>query len=250
LIKKVQFITNWNLNNPLSSRFDIVTGLDRVRRDIYLTFHPRKNNSNDLHNFINRRRNIDLSHQETVVYNLDARRWTRFGDIAPEGYGKLKGNKTGNEFISFAAGLPFYQNNTGNTSFLKFFGLQVQPVIVAVFNKFADSIVVFKSISQNILPNNLYCDLIYDNEQNSFSYIPNNLWSRKQNIFYAAILRDMTSYPPVDTKQLFRSMLQDGKTLNGRYLVVRFIGAPETSGQYFQLSELFYSVVESGDNKK
>lgn len=250
MVKKIQFINNWNLTHDKRSRFDIVSGIDTVRRNLYITFHARRNNSNDLNSFVNQRRNIDLSHQETLVYNLDSKRWVRFDNVTPEGYGKIKGKSTGQEFITFAAGKPFYHSNTGNTSFLEFYGIQTEPCIIGVFNKFPETVKIIPTIALDILPNCFYVDLVYDNELGSFSFIPLNFFKKKENVFYAPLLRNMVSYPPIEPELLFESMLFDGKRICSRYVVIRLVGDPNNLNGYFQLSNIFYDMVQSGNNKK
>jgi len=77
LYEKLNTIENWNNTHLVKDRFDILCGVDEIRKNIYLTFRPRRNNSNTALSFVNRRRNIDLMQQETVVYNLDKKRWVK-----------------------------------------------------------------------------------------------------------------------------------------------------------------------------
>jgi hypothetical protein len=110
LVKKTQFINNWNLQNAKASRFDVRCGIDYVRKNIFITFRPRRKNTSKLTSYVNKRRNIDLKHQETLVFNLDKKRWTRFDNFTPEGYGEVRGVATGLSMVSFASGYPYMHN--------------------------------------------------------------------------------------------------------------------------------------------
>jgi hypothetical protein len=249
-IKKTQFISKWNLSVDKSKRFDVVCGIDVTRKNVLVTFRPRRGNSNDVNSYINTRRNLDVRQQETLVYNITTGRWTRMEGFTPEGYGKVRGRFTGVEMVAFAAGKPYYHNNTGNQSYLNFFGVQTEPVLMASVNDSPDIVKVFQSLSLNILPNCFYIDLVYSNEQYGFSYVPGSYFKKKQNVFYAGFLRDMVSYPNTSKDELFRSMLVDGKKLFGRYIVIRFVGNPNQLNEYFQLSELSYLYTDSPNNTK
>lgn len=249
LIKKIQFINQWNASNPNEKRFDVVSGVDAVRKNIIISFRPRRNNNNNPLSYVSNRRNIDLKNQETIVYNLDSKRWTKFENYVAEGYANLRGNSSGVEFISFAAGMPYIHNQSGNTSFLNFFGVQTEPVIIGVFNKQSDIVKILQSVSLDNVDNNFYVDMVYDNEQNSFSYIPFNMFKQKEKFSYAGVLRNMVSYFAPSEDKKFKSTLIDGKRISGRYMVVRFVGQVDTLNNYFQLNSL-NSLITNGHTTK
>ncbi len=244
IAEKTDFISNWNATHDIANRIDTITGVDIRTNRVYLTFRPRRNNSNAAKSYINDRRNIDLRNQETVCFDIDVQRWVPSANFTPEAYGKLRGSKSGVEMITFAAGLPYYHLNTPNNSFLNYYGIQTAPVIIQVLNTSPEIVKIFMGISQDILPNSLRMDLVYDNEENSYSYVPSNMIEKKENVFYGAFLKDMSSYnSPVST-------LLDGKRQFGRYLIVRFTGQVEKLNEYFQLSNLFSLFSDSSNNKK
>jgi len=114
LQEKIKTIEQFNLLiGSNEKRFDIISGIDLVKKNVYLTFRPRRKNSNKLSSYINKRRGIDLKYQETVVYNIDKKRWIKWENFTPESYGTLRGAKTGVEFLTFAAGLPYIHNQQG-----------------------------------------------------------------------------------------------------------------------------------------
>ncbi len=249
LIEKTKFISDWNQSHNNNSRFDVIAGVDITSNQVYFTFRPRRINSNDPTSYVNQRRNISIAHQETICYDYDTGRWIPNARFTPEGYGNLKGLKTGVQMITFAAGKPYYHSSARN-SFLNYYGVQTEPVLMAVFNNEKELVKIFQNMTQDILPDALYIDMVYDNELNSFSYLPANLIVKKENVFYGALLRDMASYLSTDPAESFRSTLVDGKRIFSRYCVVRFVGQLDKLNQYFQLSNISYGAIKSPTNSK
>ena len=245
---KTVFINQWNSENERESIFDVVGGIDAERGNYYLTFRPRRLNTNQLSSYVNQRRNIDLRHQETFVYSIEYRGWLPCVNFTPEGYGRLRGRNANVEFYSFSAGVPYYHNNTPNSSFLNFYGIQCEPVIIGVFNT-GKQVKILQSLSQNINGSSLYADMIYCTQPYSFTYIPMNNWKQKEKNFYAEVMRDFNSYPNPSPEQLFRSMLFDGRRIFGSYFVCRFIQKYEDLGKYFQLSGISHLFTDSFTNK-
>src|SRR5882762_2836180 len=246
LTKKTQFITNWNLTHDKSSRFDVICGIDIPRKNIYLTFRPRRQNTNDLSSYVNQRRNWQLGYQETVRYSIDSKRWIPCANFTPESFGTIMGNATGLEMITYAAGKP-YTHNKGNVSFLTFYGQLTEPVLMVNFNKQIEAVKILQSISFDCNLSFLI-DLIYSDEPFSFSYLGSNYFKRKENLYYSQVLRNMVSYPNPKPELLFQSTLLDGKRVFGTFFICRFVG---TGGdQYFQLVDLFYLFTFSQPIKK
>lgn len=247
---KLAFINKWNNTHDRKDRWDCIAGVDYERGNIYLTFRNRRNNSNDLRAFVNNRRNIDLKHQETLVYSIQYHGWLMTTGFTPEAYGQLKGNNANVEMIAFGAGKPYYQNNATNTSFCEFFGIQTEQVIMPSFNEFKQFISYFQGLSHDTNPSGWFVDLIFTNFVNSYSYLSSNKFKKKETMFYAAILRNMNSYPSNNPIDLFRSMLADGYRNIGRYIVIRMIGDFSTLNQYKQLNNIYLLSTNSGANKK
>lgn len=242
---KTCFINEWDYANERKNSFDVVMGIDFERGNVYITFRPRRGNSNDPNSYVNQRRNEDVKHQETFVYSIQYKGWLPCVNYTPESYARLRGNRANVEFISFAAGKPYYHNNTANDNFLKFYGVQCEPVVSVVFNKTPDAIKIAQAVSQNINGSLLFIDQIFENQPNSFSYIPANYWKQKETIYYAEVLRDLSSYMPVSPDELFRSGLQDGRRIFGSYMICRFVQRYDDLGKYFQVSSFNYLFTNS-----
>jgi hypothetical protein len=249
LNQKSWFISQHDNASPVDERFDVMMGIDGERGNVYITFRPRRKNTLNKLAFVNNRRFLDFGYQETFVYSIQYKGWLPCVNFTPESYGRLRGAWANVEFISFVGGVPYYHNNTANTSYLNFYGIQCEPVFMGVFNKKEDDNKILQAISQNINGSSLYADLIYESQPYSFSYIPANRWIEKEKTFYAEVLRDMNSYPPVDPAQLFRSMLFDGKRIFGPYMLCRFIQKYADLGKYFQFTGMNYLFTDSFTTK-
>lgn len=242
LNNKCYFIQNWNTSHELKDRFDKVMGIDVERGNIYLTFRPRRNNSNNLESYVSQRRNYDERHQETMVYSIKHKAWLPMANFTPEVYSRVRGAWANQEFITFAAGKPYYHNGTANNSFNEFYGIQTSQSIIGVFNSESSLNKILGNISQDTNPLSYYADLIYSDDPYSFSYLPLNLFKKKENQYYGAALRNMVSYPAPNppNDSFFVSTLQDGKRIFGRYFVCRLISAHEKRNDYCELKNVFY----------
>ena len=249
LNRKIIFINNWNNSNGREKRFDAVGGIDSERGNIYLTFRPRRNNSNNPLSYISAIRNLCLNSAETFVYSIQSKGWMPCANFAPEAYARIRGNWANVEKITFAAGVPYIHNNTSNQYFLRFYGVQCEPTLMVALNKGKDENKIFGSISLDINGSDFYIDQIFGTQPNSFSYIPPSQWLEKEKISYAPVLRDMASYPPTSPDELFRSMLHDGKRMFGPYIVCRFIQKFEELQKYFQISAIDYLFTNSHPTK-
>lgn len=249
LNSKTRAISVWNEDADNSSRFDVIGGVDIERGNLYLTFRPRRNNSNDQTSYGSTRRNVDMLHQETLVYNTITKRFVRFENFTPEAYGKMKGKTTGIQLVTFAAGVP-HTHNTGNTSFNNFYGIQYDPVAIGVFNQNQSVNKIFANICLDVNGPGMYIDFLRTNEPSSFSYVPMNLVSKKENKYYLSLLRDMVSYFSPDASNAFRSSLIDGKRIYNLYLLFRLIGDPNNRGKYFELKAVYNLMSDSTNEKK
>jgi len=229
--------------------FDVVAGIDGERGNVYLTFRPRRNNTNNKLSYVNNRRNLDLKHQETFVYSIQYKGWLPCVNFTPESYARLRGRWANVEFFAFAAGVPYIHNNTENNSYLNYFGVQCEPVIFCSLNKEKDAVKIFGSVAVDVNGSSLFVDMIFDTQTNSFSYIPANRWVEREKMLYAELLRNMVSYPPISADELFRSMLFDGKRIFGSYAVARFVQKYADLGKYFQLTAIDYLFTSSHPTK-
>lgn len=248
LYKKLNAIDIWNLAHEKNKRFDMVCGYDIVRKNIHITFRPRRDNNNNPLSYVSRRRNVTLLNQETIVYNIDSKRWVRFACFTPEGYGNVTGTSTGSEFISFAAGKP-YLHNEGNSSYLNYYGVQCEPAFVGVVNKNESAVKILGAMSIDVNNSLMFSDLIYSTQIFGYSYLPVNYFKEQEKIIYAPFLKDMVSYLQNPVSNDFRSTLIDGKRLFGEYFIIRLIQEYDKLGQYFELNESAFLYIHSSPEK-
>ena len=235
LSEKIKVTEDWNYLKANKDRFDIICGFDLQKKNLHVTFRPRRNNTTNPLSFVSERRNVDLLYQETLVYNTATKRWIRFANFAPESYGKVRGNKSGVELVSFASGLPYLHNSAKN-SFLVYFGVQTEPCFITVLNKDENVVKVLQALSVDINNSRINVDMIYSTQVNGFSYLPANYFVEREKMFYAPFLRDMVSYLSNPVNNDFRSTLIDGKRLFGEYFVMRFVQNAAFLGKYFELN--------------
>lgn len=249
LNSKTRAISSWNEGVADSKKFDVISGIDMERGNVYLTFRPRRNNSNDPSSYGTSRVNIDLFHQETLVYNTVTKRFVRFENFTPESYGKMRGRAFGMQLVTFAAGIP-YIHNSGNSSFNNFYGVQYDPVIMGVFNKNQEANKIFSNIILDINGPGMYIDFLRTNEPNSFSYVPMPLVEKVENKYDLTLLRDMNSFFAPIKENAFRSTIIDGKRIFNLYCLFRLIGDPNNRGKYFELKRIYNMASDSTNEKK
>lgn len=246
---KSEFITSWNQVHGNKDLIDVVCGIDIQLNEVYVTFRPRRGNTYKPSSFVNTRREVDLKHQETFVYNIDLDRWVRMAGAAPEGYGKLRGNSSGKQLLAFASGIPYYFAK-GESSFSTFFGQQVQPCFTGVLSGQENITETLKCITENINGPTFFVDKVYGTDKNAFATAPLSAFKEKEQNSYGAVLRNMVTYPPVDPKQAFRSMAFDGKRLWGNYFVCRFVLGWENIGKYFQINKIDFEFFDKETPQK
>lgn len=250
---KLYAIQQWNYGKENKYKFRKISGIDEERGNVYLTFRPRRNNTNNLNTYISGRRNISVDFQETIVYNTQYRGWIGWMPFAPEGYGRLRGKWANVEFISFAAGKPYIHNNTPNDSFMNFYGIQTQVSLIGVISGAKEDkelAKIFQNTAYESNPHVFAIDMIFTDTLRGFSYLPSNLMDKKEAEYRGAFLRNANSYPPIDPAQIFRSMLQDGGRNYGMYMVFRMVGDFTTLNEYSALKNIYMMYALSPINKK
>jgi hypothetical protein len=243
-IDKTMYIQNYNQQHKndvdyLYKMYDVVAGICPLHYEYHLTIKPRNIQSVDKNNFVTQERDLVIPYGETMVFNMKMGAWANMRHYIPEYYAKLRTSSSGIQFVSFANGVA-YKHNGINTSYLTFYGVECSPVIEISVNNTDSKVKILGSISEEIQPHELYIDRIITEEQNSFSYVPPNYFQRKENIQYAEILFDMSSY--FDPNVYKVSMLVDGKRMFGRYALVRVVATQANQSKYFELSKIWVMV--------
>ena len=234
---KSDFITSWNNAHTKENSFDVISGIDVELGKIYITFRPRRNNSNEISSYINDRRSWQLNFQETLVYDTINRGWLRAEGFTPEGYGSLRGDATGTQLISFAAGKPYLHNSEKN-SFNKYYGIQTQPILIGCFNDLNTTEKVYDLIYYGGNPSGWFIDEIYTDFKNSFSYLSSNKFKKFLNNFYAATETNANAYPSNNPDFLFESMFISGYKMRGKYFIFRLVANYTELNSYKEIGTL------------
>lgn len=231
LLSKNKFISEFNYGvEDLTKIFEVQAGFDPMHNEYHLTFRLRPNG------FLNEHREIVIDDSETFVLNTQSKQASNFRGYVPEYYSKLRNANDSSQFILFKDGQPYQLNNltgTRNT----FFGVKQTSVVEICVNANDSKEKIFQSLTQECLPTNFFVDKITTPEKNSFSYVPQKYWVRKENTFYAEVLRDMSSY--FDANFMKVSTLIEGKRVFGKYALIRFVMIEANQDTYFELNKIW-----------
>lgn len=251
-INKVNYLVNFNTKNDLSNLMETSAGYDPKNNDYILTFRPRSNLNNQSQFFVNNERETKIPLQETFVYNLDQKKWVNFTGYTPEGYGTLRGAISGMELLSFVNGKPYFHNSENNANFNTFYGIETETVfelsISGIEEKLEDKAKVYQSLFLQLSGDPFFVDKIITNNPKLFSYIPLAYWKKRFNIWFSTILGDGNTYP--DPNHPVPSQLIDGNKVIGFWARIRFVKAPNTLSNYFELEKIATRVCGSEKTDK
>jgi len=242
LMSKNKYVIDYNRNVAIADIIEVQAGYDPMHNEYHLTFRRR-----DTGGFENENREPVITDSETIVFNSQAKKWVNFRGYTPEYFSKLRNAASGSQFITFKNGQPYLHNNltgTRNT----FFGVTQTSVIEVSVNANESKEKIMLAITQESLPNNFFVDRIVTSEKNSFSYIPQNHWVRKENTWYAPVLRDMSSY--FDNNVMQVSTLIEGKRMFGKYALIRFVMVNSKQDVYNELGKIWVLVTGSELSEK
>lgn len=234
---KNSFVIKHNETQIDSLKIDILAGLDSERKMLYISFRPRRGLTKNKNSFINNKREICINLQETLCYSIEAKDWVMFESFVPEAYAKI----TGGEMITFANGVPYRHFSPEVNMVNNFYGVNVAPCLVQVVNTSTETNKILKYLVQNNNNIVLWVDEISTIQPNSFSYIPLNLFIKKENIIYASSLRDGASYPQQNDN--FRNMLFDGKKLSSPYFLIRYCWDKNKLNEYAEIYSLATNII-------
>jgi hypothetical protein len=227
--------TNYLNNN---NSVEVLAGICPKTNKIDITFRDNK-----LDKYTNNNMDVIVNDNETISYSAKYKMWNEFKGYIPEYYGKLRDSKLGELQITFKHGYP-YLHNTNLANICEYFGEKVRPIISFVVNEEPTAEKNFQAIAQNIKGQNLILEQVHTEAWNSYSYIPQAYWIKKQDIIYAELLRDMTGYFDPNKPQII-SQLIDGKRIVGKWVFLRFTVPMDKAGQYFELDSILIQMAKS-----
>lgn len=241
IVNKTQYIKQFNESikgnaDYLGTLIDVVGGVCPLHHEYHLTFRPRKGLSRAAAAYTNLDRDTIVENNETLALDFYTGMLLNFRGYTPEYYAKLRTSGNGIQFISFLGGAA-WKHNGDTQGFNNFFGVQTTPVIEFCANITDAKVKIFQAIAEEIQPFALYVDRAYTEEPLSYSYTPQPYFKKKENIQYAELLRDMSSY--FDPNKYQVSMLIDGKRLFGRAAVIRLTTTEDNATKFFKLARIW-----------
>jgi hypothetical protein len=247
-LEKFKYVHQWNQGLPaddFKDYIDLVTGVDPQRGDIYFTFRPRRGRTNNPLSFINQERETFNDVQETFVFNAQMKKWTGWVGFCPEGYGMLPKSRTGSEFITFAAGKPYYHNSVNVADYCTFYGVQTERVEEFIINDSEDIVKIFQAIIINDSRLSWFVDRFVTSQENSFSYVPILYMNKAEGVHYSRLLMDMNCYPSMNPEESYRCMIFDGKRMFGNWGKFRIVGDPNQMNAYDEMNDIIVRVASA-----
>lgn len=238
-----------NDTDRLSKYYDKIFGFDFKFKELHVSFRPRMELKSDPQYFTNTERDTFKHLPETFTFSLAAQKWSQFQTFVPEMYGTLRKGLTGQLMIAFAAGTPYIHNDKTVDNYNEFFGVSDTQIVTMAFKIPGTDILrrqldnpskdlTYQAVTVESPIIKYFVDKITTTNPNTLSYIPQANFKRKKNIWYAAIMQDMASYP--DAQHPVLSMLVDGPgKISGEYCVIRFVRDLQKMNEYNEVDGFY-----------
>lgn len=224
---KFNMVRQWNnslANDPdrLSKLCEIRVGINNKYKEASITFRIRNNLSQSVNDFVNTEREKLINPNETFTYSVSQAKWARFETFVPEFYGALSKALSGDEFIAFMNGVPYFHNSKDVKTFNEFFGVSDSQVIDVAFYPKEDRELTYQALIMTSPLLGYFADRITTNNPRTLSYIPPSWVKKKLNKYYSTLLRNMLTYP--SNYNTAPSMLIDmGGKISGEWVRVRLV---------------------------
>jgi hypothetical protein len=212
--KKEYFRTKQRTYLPIKDSVKIIGGIDPFNKEYVLTFNDGTGNS------------------ETIAFNYKKQKWTTRYSFVPEFYGKIN-----NKFISFSNGGLWVHNE--NSLYNNFYGVQYPSLMKLAVNPhpawskdFMGVDLAIEAISSNID----FKQIELFTEEGQYSYLKADEFEKKENVFYANILKDVNTPPAVLGGAL---ALRQGDDIRSKYLLLQ-VNDDQTTKNSMQFVNLAY----------
>ena len=191
--------------------------------------------------FVNNRRFLSKSKNETLSYSTRYEIFDEILSITPEYYSQLNASDKGLVFFAFKDGQPYIHNSKDVKTFNNFFGEQVQSSVKFVCNIEPEKVKNLYNISQQIEGEAMFMDSLTTDVEFMFSYLPKNYFEKKENVYYSEFLKNMATLSDPN-KPHITSKLIDGDKLYGRHITIGFTTALNDSHKYFELNNFIINL--------
>jgi hypothetical protein len=193
-----------------------------------------------LDKFINNLPAPDVTTGETIVFDIDAKRFVEMRSYVPEYYGHMEDDIFGAQLISFRIGEAWKHHKLidPGTVFLNFYGTTVDAYVEVVFNLDNTKVKNFLYNEVYCKQVQFYCDRILTESGQTSRLMP--LWWEKRDKFWAADFKCALN-TPTDTmlsQDTGAGALLDGDPLYGRWLKARYKVKSADRNKYWELTSI------------
>lgn len=216
-LSSIYKVNNWatdNLNVRNSSSHKIVGCYDKKLQRYVMSF-----------------KNAAPYGQDTISFHEPSNTFESFHDFIPDFMVNL-----GSTFITFVGnGIWIHENES---EYCNFYETQYEPSIAVVFNDMPDVKKTFTNVSVVCSNSVWYCAGI-STSLNQDSSVPAGMFTKKEDVYYAPLLRDNYSYSGGAT---------NGDRLKGNYIEITF--RPDNPSEFNNLTMSEVKFIESNKNFK
>ncbi len=197
--------------------------------------------------YINDRKDFDVTVNDTIAIDIYTRSLRYFASFVPEYYGAMKGDKYGEQLISFRYGEAYrhHEMNKQDSTFNTFFGVMVDKVMEVVYNKDSNKVKKYLWTEVYSRQHLFYIDRVVT-ESGQLSRLMPLWWERREKFFSADFKCDLNTVAdsniPTETGV---NKLLDGDLLYGRWARVRYVGISAAKNAYCELSSLVAYMIGS-----
>lgn len=207
---KLSYKFEHNASLAPADKMRMVGGYDSVTGEIMLTFFKRYANVVDAYR--HSRREFSYPDNETIKISPNDKIFVTMVSYTPEGYGSLPNSITGELFITFRNGQPWFHRENDNPNFNLFYNTGCDQVIEVILNEMPDKNKRPLAMQQQTeIP--YYCDRIITSTGQVSEIPPIRVQKFTEGKFDVEFLCDSNS----------KGGLYNGATLVGSWIKIRLI---------------------------
>lgn len=165
--------------------------------------------------YINSERDINVSVQETISFDILAKVWKTFLSFTPEYFGYLEGANSGQLLFSFKKGVPYSHSVISKKSWNNFFGTSCERTYRFIFNTDGFKKKKFQSMGVYCPESRYWSDSIKTENKQTSRLLKS--WWKKALYFWSANFL-------CDTSKQVTNAVTDSDNLEGSWIDVRLIG--------------------------
>jgi hypothetical protein len=197
--------------------------------------------------YVNTARQVQLELNETMAINPFVKEVVQMYSFTPEYFGTLRGHIWDKQLISFKNGQAWLHHKTfRNTSpsYMKYFGVQCEPIYEVVLNVEASKSKIYLFNQVFCKEQLFFCDRILTHAGQR-SRLLKSQFSRMLDFWSADFKGDLNTITDANSQGLSdpSRKLYEGDTLYGNWIKVRYVGDPKANGRYFEFNGVTIHVI-------